>query len=898
MGAGQRTRLSLDGAWGFRHESGVTGTALVPGPWQAQFPALRQAMGRATYARDLDLPGVQPGQIAVLCFGAASDSAVVRLDGQVIGQHEGGWLPFEVILPEGLAAGPHRLEVECHLPDGSEGFAEIPHGKQSWYGPIGGLWQSVTLELRPIRHLTRCAIRASMAGEVDLQLWATAGGSAALEVLDAAGQIVATADVDLSAQGGARSTLRVSAPRLWSPDDPALYALRVRLGEDCTSHSFGFREFAARNGKFFLNGKPFYMRAALDQDYYPATICTPPSLEFLEDQARKAKMLGLNMLRCHIKVPDPRYYEVADRLGLLIWTEIPNVALLTEASARRLTQTMEGILARDGNHPSIVIWTLINEDWGTRLAEDAAHRAWLARTYDWLKKLDPTRLVVDNSPCHGNFHVKTDIDDYHYYRSIPERRAEWDALTAEFAARPAWSFSPHGDGQRRGDEPLVVSEFGVWGLPDPEAVRLDGAEPWWMGTGASWGDGAAYPHGVQDRFAELQLHKTFGSFDAFIGAAQAYQFANLKYEIESIRSHAAIQGYVITEFTDVHWESNGLLDMNRNPRRFAADFAKVNAEVVLVPELARHAGWSGESLPVGIAISSGAQALPEGMIDWQAEGASGQIAVPPIAALEVWRGDGLTLPLPATGDNRMVDLVLRYSAGRQVRAESVVPVALYHPREQAYPKVAAPEELHPWLTALGVPIVGADEAEVHLAQVLGPTDIARLQLGAKYLVLADGSNGSALRSDQPRREPPDLIWTDGAAGLPGPREGLLPNMGLVARHGTLWRGDWIAGFSWIRRDGPFADLPGGPLLDITFDRVVPHHVLTGFRTWEFGGPVQGGVVVGWVHKPAALVAERSVGLGRATVSTFRLFNDPPGRDPVAATLLSAMLRAAWGPGGD
>lgn len=105
------------------------------------------------------------------------------------------------------------------------------------------------------------------------------------------------------------------------------------------------------------------MRGALDQDYYPEGIYTPPSLEFLEDQARKSKELGLNLLRCHIKVPDPRYYDVADRFGLLVWTEIPNIQTFTEKSAKRLLDTMEGILRRDGNHPSIVIWTIINEDW-------------------------------------------------------------------------------------------------------------------------------------------------------------------------------------------------------------------------------------------------------------------------------------------------------------------------------------------------------------------------------------------------------------------------------------------------------------------------------------------------------------------------------------------------------
>ena len=133
--------------------------------------------------------------------------------------------------------------------------------------------------------------------------------------------------------GYGAAVLNVTAPQLWSPEHPHLYTAEVTLIKDLpvdrTRHSFGFRSFTTQGGQMFLNGQPFYMRAALDQDYYPEGICTPPSLAFLEDQLHKAKALGLNMLRCHIKVPDPRYYEVADRLGMLIWTEIPNVGVLT-----------------------------------------------------------------------------------------------------------------------------------------------------------------------------------------------------------------------------------------------------------------------------------------------------------------------------------------------------------------------------------------------------------------------------------------------------------------------------------------------------------------------------------------------------------------------------------------
>lgn len=423
----QRHTISLDWVWQFQH---VTDTewrdAIVPLPWQAQFADLRHTSGRATYRRNFPRPD-GTGEVA-LRFGAVSHCAEVRVNGYFIGALEGGYLPFECVVPPEIIIDTNVIEVSRLLPDGDAAtmpdlsFAEIPHGKQSWYGPLGGIWQSVILERRDPYHLRHCAINASVQGVVTATLSfpeTAIGAGVQVTVLGNNGQAVAMKTLIISAVT-ATVQLQVSDPQLWSPDDPRFYSSRVDLTHsgprDSTSHSFGFRSITVNNGQIQLNGAPFYMRAALDQDYYPLGICTPPSIEFLEDQFLKAKALGLNMLRCHIKVPDPRYYEVADRLGMLIWTEIPNVGIFTTASARRMRETMQGILDRDGNHPSIVIWTIINEDWGMRGCEDAAHRAWLADTYDWLKALDPTRLVVDNSPCNSNFHVKSDLNDFHYYR--------------------------------------------------------------------------------------------------------------------------------------------------------------------------------------------------------------------------------------------------------------------------------------------------------------------------------------------------------------------------------------------------------------------------------------------------------------------------------------------------
>lgn len=911
MSDSSRQTTSLDGTWRFAHvNDGIWRDANVPLPWQAQFADLRQSSGRASYQRQFPRP-TGPGD-SVLHFGAVSYFATVRVNGTEVGRHEGGYLPFTCAIPAGLLRDDNLLEVDCLLPDGDSGtapeapFGEIPHGKQSWYGPLGGIWQSVTLEQRDPCHLAHCAITADLGtGSVSATLTfpeSAIGAGAQLTVLGPDGQAKAMKTLNIT-QASHAVSLQVGDVQPWSPDSPALYRLRIDLTQttprDSTQHSFGFRSFSTSNGQILLNGAPYYMRAALDQDYYPEGICTPPSLAFLEDQIHKAKALGLNMLRVHIKIPDPRYYEVADRLGMLIWTEVPNVGTFTQASAQRMRDTMQGILARDGNHPSIVIWTLINEDWGIRLCEDASHRAWLAETFDWLKALDPTRLVVDNSPCHGNFHVKTDLNDFHYYRSVPERRAEWDVLTAEFAAGADWTYTPFGDGQRQGDEPLLVSEFGVWGLPNPAEVTIDGAEPWWMDTGSTWGDGAAFPHGIEARFAEHRLDTVFGSFDGFIAAAQWYQFANLKYEIEVMRSHPSIMGYVITEFTDVHWESNGLLDMNRNPRAFHADFATINAEVVIVPQIGHYAGVAGDSIDIGIGIATGGTTLPGTTLHWLTDsGASGTLPVPASGPTTLADAGKLALTLPATDANRMLRLDFSLRRDGQEIARNQIALGLYGKRTTTgLPALDCSDAaLAAHARALGYDV--RDDARatdrITLTHALDAGDIARLQGGARYVVLADGTakTHGNLRLDRASREQPFIPIVDETPGMPRGSEAQLPNINLIARHGTMWRGDWIAGFSWIRRQGAFANIPGGPLLDLSFDRVVPHHVMTGFRAWEYGGAVHAGTNVGWLHKPAALIASRRVGRGSLVACTFRLMTDAPGADPVAAALFDAVLAQA------
>ncbi len=906
-----RSRISLDGIWNFKHSQRDDWREIsVPLPWQAAFDDLRDVAGRADYVREFSLPAEWQHSQVVLAFGAVGYYCEVFLNGHLVGSHEGGYLPFEFTLQSDMLQDVNRLVVKVISPTGDSTeypdypFSEVPHGKQSWYGMLSGIWQSVYLERRANAHIVSTRLSAALdTGAVTFEASISGQRATRMQARVIHGANTEVASTEIAVEGNqAGGVVEVADVAPWSPDSPALYTLELSLfdGEqliDRADKTFGFRTFVSRDGKFYLNGKPFYLRAALDQDYYPGTICTPPSLEFLEDQFRKAKSLGLNCIRMHIKVPDPRYYDVADRMGMTIWADIPNVEIFSEKSAQRLRDTMAGMLERDDHHPSIIVWTIINEDWGTRLREEPDQRQWLIRTVDWLKALDPTRLVVDNSACGPNYHVKTDINDYHYYRTVPELRSEWDALTREFAAGSDWTYSPHGDAVRTGKEPLVVSEFGVWGLPHLADLKdADGKEPWWFESGVGQSDGVAYPHGMEARFNGYRLGRVFGTLDDFADAAQWYQYQNFKYEIESLRAEASIAGYVITELTDVHWEPNGLLDMERNPRIFADRFAAFNTDTVIVPKVERFAWWSGEAVSIDVSIAAGGNAVPAGSkLTWSIADIDGRGTepVPAVQPLDVAKLPVVSVPLGEVANARMIEIAfVLTAAGGKVLATNSLRLAL-HPKRAgppAFVSIASDEpDLQDHLAALGYNVESAEKADVFVTRKLDENRIDEIRLGRKILLLAEEASTGYLRTDAPPREPPGLPVHDQTPGIPSPPYFSFPGHGLVARRGTIWNGDWVTTFSWLARSGPYAALPGGPMIDLTFDRVVPRAVMTGFRPWEFDARVKSGVVAGWIHKAAATIIEKPYGKGHLLATTFRLVEDEAGFDPTATTLLDALI---------
>ncbi len=831
---------TLDGTWQFlpdaagRQRSSALPqagwrAATVPLSIQAQFADLRDFAGTAWFRRQFPAPVLAQGERLLLHFGAVDYQATVWVNGTAVGGHEGGYTPFDLDITRALRPGQNTVLVKVHDPRSKAAYAQIPHGKQDWYVQTTGMWQSVRLEAKPAAYLEWAhaltpggrlagfALRLAHADELP------AGARARVTVTAPDGGVTRKSFA-LTPQTTQALALGLSgAPQMWSPAHPRLYRFRIALTNgDALAGRFGLRTIAVKNGEILLNGKRLYLRGALDQDFYPEGVYTPPSAAYELREMRLAKMLGLNLLRLHIKVPDPRYLDAADEAGVLIWYEIPNWDALTPLSEARAKETLREATARDWNHPSLVLQSIINESWGADLKQ-AADRKWLLATSEWARRLLPDRLVVDNSACCSNFHIKSDLADFHNYNSLPDHAAAWDAWVKAFAARPKWLYSPYGDAQPEGKNglaPLVVSEFGNWGLPMLPAVR-----PWWFTRGSAH---LTRPAGVRARMRAAGVAQVFGSYAGLAQATETHEWHALRHEIESIRMQPAIQGYVITEFTDVNWENNGLLTMWRQPKNFHAKLAALQKGVIVIAKPARHDYAPGATAQVALYVSNELPATLQGAhleLDGQ------RWALPAIASGAVVRAADAAVPIELEGTGRQPMRMRLTAANGTVLDARLRQLTVIRAGDAAPPGVTI---AHSWAQA-------AQAAEE----------------GGEVLLEA-------------------------AAPMALPR-----GLSVVARKGNLG-GDWISNFDWLDTNGPaFAPLAElGPMLGPASSAITPHNLIAGVPAAD-SGDVLGGFFLGFVHQARATVLQARRGRGKIVITTLDLSSTT---DPFAAAVRAALLR--------
>jgi hypothetical protein len=828
-----------------KHQDGWRSTE-VPGSWHRLHPYLLDYQGVVWYRTVFRLKRIPPQKRFLLNFGAVDYLASVFVNGKPAGEHEGGYTPFELDVTDRVVEGDNELYVRVMDPVddslGTEGISywHIPHGKQNWYVQNSGIWQDVTIAVKPDLYIESARVTADIDGHFSVQIAIvnhskdrqTADGTVIITDSDGNTVFTETINPDLKNPEFVIKG-KVSNPRLWDVGQPNIYTVNIRLGEDSFTDRFGFRELRVHQGKLYLNGHPFYMMAALDQDFYPETVYETPSEAYLRDQMLKARALGLNTLRCHIKIPDPRYLKLADELGLLVWYELPNWDVFHEDVKARARETLDAMLDRDWNHPSLVIVGIINESWGVDLSKPD-QRAWLKEAFEYAKSQATGRLIVDNSACWGNFHLKTDINDYHTYWSIPDNHEQFSETVRAVAKRPSWLFSPHGDAEETGQEVLMISEFGTWGLP-----KLPEQKPFWFDR-LFLDDWITLPEGVLNRFDDYGYGRIFKDYDDLAETSQLSQANALKWQIEEIRLQPEIQGYVITELTDINWESNGLLDMWRHFKKGHETLAMVQNEDVVIPRLDRYAYWEDETVDVNLTVSHySRQNLPHTRIIAERNGVRiGEFEMD-LDSVGVFYAGSIPVPVSKVSDPGVsrIDLTM-LSENNRVISRNFIEYSVY----------ARPPEKD-----------AAIQDDILVTDSLDHRVLEYVKQGGNVIAILDGESG--LPESFPYQ--------------------------VTSRNEDWYDGNWASNLNWVvHNKGPFKELNSRRALEFEARPALPDYVISGIPPGEFRD-VLAGMYVGWLYLNSATVMQLSAGEGKLILTTFKL-NGKNLQDPFSVALLNAL----------
>ncbi|MEU6553391.1 PA14 domain-containing protein [Streptomyces sp. NPDC046915] len=521
---------NLNGSWQFaaaeKGEQPPVGRTLgerilVPYPVESQLSGIERHEDRMWYRRTFTVPSgwkIGDHRRLQLNFGAVDWQAEVYVNGTRVAEHQGGYDKFSADITDALKPGrTQELIVGVYDPTDAANGENPPVGKQRldpsgiWYTPTSGIWQTVWMEPVATDHVDQLKLTPDVgSGTLTVAPQGVRDGIRITATAYDGKRRVATA----TGRTGEPLTLTIPHARLWSPDHPFLYDLKVDVGADRVGSYFGMRSIAVEkvNGvpRTVLNGKPVFMMATLDQGFWPDGLYTAPSDTALAYDLKMHKKMGFNAVRKHIKVEPDRWFYWADRLGLLVWQDMPAMtAGLNPSTAARAEyeREMKQMIDEHISSPAVVMWVVFNEGWGQYDIGRVATQA---------KSWDPTRLVNNMSGLNlGADGGAGDIMDEHGY--------------------PSPALPPHPDGRRA----LVSGEYGGLGLAVP---------------GHAWS--------VQQSYVDVD--------------PTTYTDDYLK-KLSEVRALACrgSNGAVYTQITDVEGELNGLMTYDRKVTK--PDVARLKA---------------------------------------------------------------------------------------------------------------------------------------------------------------------------------------------------------------------------------------------------------------------------------------------------------------------------------
>jgi beta-galactosidase/beta-glucuronidase len=473
------------------------------------------------YRRRFEAP---PGECVLLHLGAVDYRATVWVNDVEVARHAGGHAPFSADITQTLRPGDNTVVIRAEDPLADK---TVPRGKQFWtespegifYTATTGVWQTVWLEPVSARRITRLRLRPDLvAGAVEFEL-------------DGEGEAEVTATFDGQVVGAwsgspGRGRLQLDRVVAWHPDAPRLYDLEARLLDpegkvaDRVESYFGLRTIETRDGRVWLNGEPFVERLVLDQGYFPGGVLTAGTDDELRGDIELAQALGFNGARKHQKAEDPRWLYWADRLGFLVWSEMPSFHEYTEEAARRLTAEWTEIVVRDRDHPCVVAWVVANESFGLDHIPFEVRSRFVVELYRLTHSLDGTRPVISNDGWEHSLSDLCTVHDYTPPADLDRRYRHLEtALDGTGSGHP--TFDP---GYSYRGQPLLVSEFG--------GLRIAGAGGWgWLEVES--------PEAFVSSYGEL---------------------------IDALMKPGPVEGFCYTQLTDVEQEQNGLVTATREPK--------------------------------------------------------------------------------------------------------------------------------------------------------------------------------------------------------------------------------------------------------------------------------------------------------------------------------------------
>jgi beta-galactosidase/beta-glucuronidase len=556
--------MSLNGTWDFAMDAAANCRAPSDVQWnqsiQVPFSPETRASGvlqdgpfRACwYRRVVDPPAIERNQRLLLHFGAVDHEATVWINGAIVGSHEGGYTPFTFdVTPNVETAAGRRLEIvvrayddplDLSKPRGKQDWLPSPHS--IWYPRTTGIWQTVWFEAVPETYIDRVRWTPSLERwEIGFEAWLAGVNRDGLRmrVKLGVGSEVLADDTYTIVAGEVHRRIALSDPGiddyrnglLWNPATPTLIDVEIELWADrgnCLDSVRSYtalRSIAVDGDRFSLNGRPFQLRMVLDQGYWPESGGTAPDDDALRRDIELVKSAGFNGVRKHQKIEDPRYLYWADRLGLLVWEEMPSAYRFTRLSVQRVMHEWLAVIDRDFNHPCIIAWVPINESWGVpNLPTAPAERHYVQSLYYVTKTLDPTRPVIGND---GWESVATDIIGIHDYDGDPDRiarryRAD-DVLPRLFKRERPGGRVLVLQGDRQTDQPIMLTEFG--------GINIAASDGTW---------GYSQARSVED---------------------YAQQYERL---LAVVHSLGVFAGFCYTQFCDTYQEANGLFYADRVPK--------------------------------------------------------------------------------------------------------------------------------------------------------------------------------------------------------------------------------------------------------------------------------------------------------------------------------------------